>query len=105
MNTGCLLNATFWIDQLCLVLWKEARYFLEHSIQELIFGYGLDHFTLAKDHSPAFATGKPNICVTRLTWSIDYTAHHCNMDGSLHFREALLYFVGYTYYVDFDPTT
>src|SRR5689334_8101590 len=105
MNTGCLMNATFRIDQLRLALWKEARYFLQHGVQELIFRYGLNHFTLAKDDPAAFSTGKPNIGVTRLTWSINYAAHNCNMDRSLHLGEALLYFVGYTYYVDFDPTT
>src|SRR6266516_2666168 len=105
MNTGCLLNATFWIDQLRLALWKETCHFLQHGIQELIFGYGFDHFPLAKDDSTALSTGKPNIGITRLTRAIDHAAHNCNVDRSLHLGETLLYFISYTYYVDFDPTT
>src|SRR5947199_8799089 len=63
VNTSSLPNATLRVDQFCLVLWQQARYLLQHSIEKLIFRNSFDHFTLAKDHTPALTSSKAHIGV------------------------------------------
>jgi hypothetical protein len=63
VDTGGFLDTAFWIDQLRFALRQQARHFFEHRVEELIFGYGFDHFTFAEDYATPLAAGKSHVGV------------------------------------------
>ena len=64
VDTCGFLDTTLWIDQLRFLLGQQAGHLFQHSIQELIFGYCLDHFAFAEDYATTLSTGKSHVGVT-----------------------------------------
>src|SRR5579859_5409447 len=102
MHACGVLNAAFGVDKARLAFGQQAGNLFQHSVEELIFGDGLNNFAFAEDYAASLAAGETDIGVTRFAWAVDDTAHHGDMDGRLHFGEAFLDLVGNTDHVDFD---
>src|SRR5258708_17089674 len=63
VDTGGFLDTAFWIDQPRFALGQQARPFLEHPLEGLLFGDGFDHFAFAEDYATALAAGKSHVGV------------------------------------------
>ena len=60
------MDTALWIDQPGLVFRQQARHLFQYRIEELIFGYRLDHFAFAEDHTAALTASESNIGIAGL---------------------------------------
>src|SRR6266571_7765846 len=105
VHTRGFLDTAFGIDEFRFAFWKQAGHFFEDGVEELIFGDGFDDFAFAEDDAAAFAASQPDIGIAGFAGAVDDAAHDGDVDGSLHFGEALLDLVGDAYDIDLDTAT